>query len=68
MNLVVLIRGQQEMLPDCQKVRKESNACRKIRPFGCSHQLNSRQPRENLEREQEVVDTILDLLQPLTEG
>ena len=32
------------------------------------HPLNSRQPKGNLQREQEVEDTMLDLLQPFTEG
>ena len=72
MNLVILVRGREEKLPDCHKVRKWPNATskktssqwlqlpnrRQYRP------LNFRQPGENIKREK-VEDTILDLLKNL---
>ena len=73
--LVILIRGCQEKLPDYQKVRKViESSIENFDPMVAVTQQKSVPSIEfstvkgNLEREQEVEDTMLDLLQQFAEG
>ena len=75
MNLVILTRGRQENLPDYQKGKKviEDNIETFVSMVAVTKQkavpsIEFSTPKENLEREQEVKDAMLDLLQLLTEG
>ena len=60
MSLVILSRGCQEKFPSYSKVRKWSNRVVPSTDFSSAW--------GNFEREREVEDTMLDLLQQVTEG
>ena len=60
MSLVILSRGCQEKFPCYSKVRKWSNRVAPSTDFSSAW--------GNFEREREVEDTVLDLLQQVTEG
>ena len=75
MNLVLLIRGRQVKIPDYEKGKKviECNIENFVSMVAVTEQkavpsVGFSKAEGNLEREKEVEDTIVDLLQPCKEG